>query len=84
MVDAPHAAPSLTSHTARRTLQTRPSHRPRAKGAPPPQSLHLMNRPGFYWTTYYGADPDAVQRRIDELGDRMDTTSVIDDHPNEK
>jgi hypothetical protein len=31
-----------------------------------------------------GADPDAVRRRIDELGDRVDTISVIDDQPYEK
>ena len=32
-----------------------------------------------YWTTYYGAAPDAVQERIDELGDRMNAISVIDE-----
>jgi hypothetical protein len=35
---------------------------------------------GFrYWTAYYDAAPDAVQARIDDLGDRMDSISVIGD-----
>lgn len=29
-----------------------------------------------YWVTYYGADPDGFQRRVDALGDRMDEISV--------
>lgn len=36
-----------------------------------------------YWASYYGAAPDAVQRRVDELGDRMDGISVIEDQPPE-
>lgn len=30
-----------------------------------------------YWTTYYGADPEGVQRTVNELGDRLDTFSVL-------
>lgn len=30
-----------------------------------------------YWTTYYGAEPEAVQERIDQLGDTMNEISVI-------
>ena len=31
-----------------------------------------------YWTTYFGANPEGVQERVDHLGDRMEAISVID------
>ena len=48
MADAPHPAPSLASHHRPKNAANLPIPQAPGQGrATPPQSLHLMNKPGL-------------------------------------